>query len=276
MAVVSSPVLTLNDGRTMPQLGFGLWQVPGDDTGRVVAEALGIGYRLVDGAAIYGNEAGLGEGLRRAGLPRGDVFVTSKVWNDAQGHDAALRAIDESLARIGTDYLDLCLIHWPVPGKDLYVETWRALIAAREAGKVRSVGVSNFNADHLDRIIGETGVTPAVNQIELHPRFQQPALRARHAALGIVTQSWTPLGRSACFDAPAVAEAARRLSRSRAQVILRWHIDLGLSVIPRSTHAGRLAENFALFDFALGPSDLAAMAALDAGDRLGPDPLTFA
>ena len=272
---MGGPLLTLNDGRTMPQLGFGIWQVPGEETGRVAAEALGVGYRLADGAAIYGNEAGLGEGLRQSGLPREDVFVTSKVWNDAQGHDAALRAIDASLGRIGTEYLDLCLIHWPVPGKGLFVETWRALIAAREAGKVRSIGVSNFNADHLDRIIGETGVVPAVNQIELHPRFQQAALRERHAELGIVTQSWTPLGRSASFEAAPVIAAARRLGRSPAQVILRWHIELGLSVIPRSTNAARLAENFRLFDFALGAEDLAAMAGLDAGDRLGPDPLSF-
>ncbi len=272
---MNQPDLTLNSGHRMPQVGFGLWQVPRVETARVVADALQLGYRLIDGAAIYGNEAGLGEGLRRSGLPRAQVFVTTKVWNDRQGYDSTLRAVEESLDRIGIDALDLCLIHWPVPAKALQADTWRALIRLRDEGRVRSIGVSNFRAEDLDLIIAETGITPAVNQIELHPRLQQTALRARHERLGIVTQSWTPLGRSKSFDDPAVAAMAARLSRSPAQVILRWHLQLGCSVIPRSVRKERLAENLDLFGFSLTPEDMAAMARLDKGERTGPDPATF-
>ena len=266
------PSLALNDGHSLPALGFGLWQVPGADTARVVEQALGLGYRLIDGAAIYGNEDGLGEGLRRSGLPRDDVFVTTKCWNDDQGFDAALRAFDASLARTGLDHVDLYLIHWPCPQKDLFVETWRALIRLRDDGRARSIGVSNFHAPHLQRLVDETGVTPAVNQIELHPRLQQVPLRETHHRLGIVTQSWTPLGQGRSFDDPVIRAIAARVGRSPAQVILRWHLDIGCSVIPRSTRAAGLAENLALFDFALTAEDHAALATLDAGERTGPDP----
>lgn len=266
--------LALHDGHAIPQLGFGLWQV--QDAQRVTETALGLGYRPVDGAAIYGNERGMGQGIRASGLPRDRIFVTTKVWNDRQGHDATLRAVGESLDRLGLDRLDLVLIHWPCPGQDRYVDTWRALIDLRDRGVVTSIGVSNFNEAQIDRLTAETGVTPVLNQIELHPRLQQDALRAAHAARGIVTQSWTPLGQGRSFAHPTVQAIARRTARTPAQVILRWHLHLGLSVIPRSTRAEGLAENLAIFDFALTEADMAAMARLDAGERTGPDPATFA
>lgn len=269
------PSLTLNNGHRMPQVGFGLWQVPQEETPRVVAEALQLGYRLVDGAAIYGNERGLGEGLRRSGLPRDQLFVTTKVWNDRQGYDTTLTAVENSLGRLGLDWLDLCLIHWPVPSRNLFVDTWRALIRLRDEGRVRSIGVSNFRAEDLDRLVSETGVIPALNQVELHPRLQQAHLREKHEDLGIVTQSWTPLGRGRSFDDPCIASIARRLGQSPAQVILRWHLQLGCSVIPRSIHKERLAENLDLFDFALTAEDMADIARLDTGERTGPDPSTF-
>jgi len=269
------PSLSLLDGRSIPQLGFGLWQVPEDTTGQTVAQALQLGYRLLDGAAIYGNEVGQGEGLRASDLPRDDVFVTTKVWNDNQGFDSTLRAIYASLERLGLDAVDLCLIHWPCPNKGLYVETWKAFIRANEDGKLRSIGVSNFAPAHLERIIGETGVTPVLNQIELHPRFQQAELRAFHAKHAIITQSWTPLGKSKSFNDPVIASISERLGKTPAQIILRWHVQLGCSVIPRSTNPERMAQNMALFDFQLTADDMSAIAGLDAGDRLGPDPATF-
>lgn len=268
-------MLSLNDGRQIPQLGFGLWQVPADSTAETTASALQMGYRLVDGAAIYGNEAGQGDGIRRSGLPRDRVFVTTKVWNSEQGFDTAVRAAEASLKRLGLDHVDLLLIHWPCPAKDLYLDTWRALIRLREEGKTRSIGVSNFQEPHLQRIIGETGVTPAVNQVEINPRLQQPALRAFHDTHGIVTQSWTPLGQGRSFDAAPVQAAARRTGKSPAQVILRWHIQIGASVIPRSTRTAGLAENLALFDFSLTDAEMAAIAALDESARCGPDPARF-
>lgn len=270
-----TPTLALNDGNRIPQVGLGIWQVPGADTARVVSDAIGLGYRLIDGAAIYGNEAGLGDGLRRSGVPRDQVFVTTKVWNDRQGHDSTLRAVEESLTRLGLDRIDLCLIHWPCPAVNRYVDTWRALIRLRDEGRIRSIGVSNFMPDHLERLIGESGVIPVLNQIELHPSLVQADLRKMHDTLGIVTQSWTPLGKSLSFDAPPVRDAAARTGRSPAQVILRWHVQLGCSVIPRSTNAARLAENLAICDFTLTPDETAAICALDSGERTGPNPLAF-
>lgn len=268
-------LLSLLDGKSIPQLGFGLWQVPEDITGGVVEQALKLGYRLVDGAAIYGNEVGQGEGLRASGLPRDDVFVTTKVWNENQGFDSTLKAIDASLDRLGLDAVDLCLIHWPCPDKGLYVDTWKAFIHAKKEGKLRSIGVSNFAPDHLERVIGETGVTPVLNQIEVHPRLQQSKLRAFHAEHKIITQSWTPLGQSKSFDNPVIVSISERLGKTPAQIVLRWHVQLGCSVIPRSTNAERMAQNMALFDFELSADDMAAIAGLDADDRLGPDPATF-
>jgi 2,5-diketo-D-gluconate reductase A len=265
--------LPLLSGNAMPQLGFGLWQIA--DAATVTATALRAGYRLVDGAAIYGNEVGQGEGIRASGLPRDDIFVTTKVWNDSHGFDAARRAVDESAARLGLTRIDLVLIHWPCAGKNLFVDTWRALIALRDEGQITDIGVSNFNAVQIDRLIAETGVAPVLNQIELHPRLQQTALRAVHARHGIVTQSWTPLGGGRSFAAPAIQAIAARTGKSAAQVILRWHIEIGCSAIPRSSRTAGLAENLDIFDFTLTAADHAAMAALDAHDRIGPDPDHF-
>ncbi|WP_135447590.1 aldo/keto reductase [Tabrizicola caldifontis] len=268
--------LRLNDGHYIPRLGLGIWQVPAAATAETVATALRLGYRLVDGAAIYGNEEGLGEGVRQSGLPRDEVFVTTKVWNDDQGYDSTLRAVEASLARLGMERVELCLIHWPCPARDRYLDTWRALIRLRDEGRVRSIGVSNFMGEHLERLVGETGVVPVLNQIELNPRLQQADLRALHDRMGIVTQSWTPLGQGRSFDAPPVRDAAARTGKTPAQVILRWHLQLGVSVIPRSTRAVGLAENLALDDFELTPGEMAAMATLDEGARCGPDPMNFA
>ncbi len=267
------PSLTLNDGRSIPQLGFGLWQVA--DAAGITEQALAMGYRLIDGAAAYGNEAGLGQGLRASGLPRDQVFVTTKVWNDRQGRAEARTAVGESLDRMGLDRLDLVLIHWPAPWRGLYLETWQTLIDLRAEGVVSSIGVSNFDAAQIDRLTAETGVTPALNQVELHPRFAQAALRAAHAARGVVTQSWTPLGRGRAFDAMPVLAAAARTGRTPAQVVLRWHVELGLSAIPRSSRRAGLAENLAVLDFSLTQEEVAAISGLDCGERCGPDPARF-
>jgi 2,5-diketo-D-gluconate reductase A len=272
---MSQPTLPLNDGRQIPQLGFGLWQVPAATTAETTAAALRMGYRLIDGAAAYGNEAGQGDGVRLSGLPRDQVFVTTKIWNSEQGFDRTLHAAEASLMRLGLTHVDLLLIHWPCPAKDLYLDSWRALIRLREEGRALSIGVSNFQEPHLERIIGETGVTPVLNQVEINPRLQQPALRAFHAKHGIVTQSWTPLGRGLSFDAAPVQAAARRTGKTPVQVILRWHIQIGASVIPRSTRTEGLAENLDIFDFALTDVEMAALATLDEGARCGPDPARF-
>ena len=268
-------MLSLNDGRQIPQLGFGLWQVPAAATADTTATALRLGYRLVDGAAAYGNEEGQGEGIRRSGLPRDQVFVTTKVWNSDQGFDKTLRAAEASLKRLELSQVDLLLIHWPCPAKDLYLDSWRALIRLREEGRALSIGVSNFQEPHLERIIGETGVSPAVNQVEINPRLQQPGLRTFHAKHGIVTQSWTPLGQGRSFEAAPVQAAAQRTGKTPAQVILRWHLQIGASVIPRSTREAGLRENLDLFDFALTEAEMAAFATLDEVQRCGPDPAMF-
>ena len=270
------PSIDLNDGRAIPQLGLGVWQIPNEETAAVVRTALDVGYRSFDTAAIYHNEAGVGEGLRGAPVPRDELFVTTKVWNDRQGYDETLRAFDESLGRLALDYVDLYLIHWPAPRRDRYVDTWRALVRLREEGRARSVGVSNFTAAHLRRLIGETGVVPAVNQVELHPRFQQGALRAFHAEHGITTESWSPLGQGRLVGDPTLDAIARKHGKTAAQVILRWHLDLGLVVIPKSVRAERLRENLDVLDFRLDAEDMARIAALDRPDgRLGFDPDVF-
>ena len=269
--------ITLNDGRVIPQLGLGLWQTPATGAADIVAAALHTGYRHLDTAAIYGNEAGVGLGLVNAGAPRKDVFVTTKLWNDAQGFDATLRACRESLRRLHLDYVDLYLIHWPAPRRGLYADSWRALIRLREEGLARSIGVSNFAREHLERIIGDTGVKPALNQIELHPRFQQRELRAFHASQGIATESWAPLGRGRQFDDPVLRQLAAKHGRTPAQIVIRWHLDEGLIAIPKTARRERLAENFDVFGFALDAGDRATIAALDRPDgRIGPEPLTGA
>ncbi|WP_421932046.1 aldo/keto reductase [Phenylobacterium sp.] len=268
--------LTLNDGRRMPQVGLGVWQSPAETTADTVATALAAGYLAIDTAAAYRNEPGVGEGVKRSGVARDKLFITTKLWNENQGHDAALAAFDKSLARLGMDYVDLYLIHWPAPTQNLYLESWKALIRLREEGRAKSIGVSNFAIPHLERIIGETGVTPAANQIELHPRWQQAQLRAFHAAKGIATTSWSPLGQGRLLDDPVIGQIAAKHGKTAAQVIIRWHVDLGLTVIPKSVTPARIVANLQVFDFALDAEDLKAIAGLDAADgRIGPDPAKF-
>jgi 2,5-diketo-D-gluconate reductase A len=269
----STPHVALRDGNSIPQIGLGVFQTPPDSTASVVQTALDAGYRHIDTAAIYVNEAGVGEGLSASEVAREDVFVTTKLWNADQGFDAALKAFDHSVQRLGLDYLDLYLIHWPSPRRDLYVDTWRALAHLQADGRVRSIGVSNFNADQLQRLVGETGVTPVLNQVELHPYFQQHALIETHAALGIATESWSPLGQGKALGDPVIADIAARHGRTPAQIIIRWHLDSGHIAIPKSVTPRRIAENFDVFDFKLESADLTAIAGLDSPDgRIGPDP----
>lgn len=286
--MTAQPMITLNDGNVIPQLGLGVFQTPVDETAVAVRTALEAGYRHIDTAKIYGNEAGVGEAVRNSGLARSDVFVTTKVWNTDQGYDAALAAADRSLGELGFDYIDLYLVHWPAPKQDLYVDTWRALIRLKAEGRVRSIGVSNFTAEHLDRIVAETGVVPTVNQIEIHPHFQQDALRAAMAQRGVAIQAWSPLGRGApsntidgrmqgkgLFENPAIVAIAEKHGKTPAQVVIRWHLDDGRIVIPKSVHAQRQCENFDVFGFTLDADDRAVIAALDdPGGRIGSDPMT--
>ncbi|HVK05052.1 MAG TPA: aldo/keto reductase [Armatimonadaceae bacterium] len=278
MTTVSTtvPTVTLGDGRAMPQLGFGLWQVPDEEARAAVDEALAAGYRSFDSAKIYGNEKGLGDALAATDVPREELFVTTKLWNDEQGYDSALRAFDDSLERLGLDYVDLYLIHWPSPHRNLYAESWKALVRIKQEGRARSVGVSNFTEAHLRRILDETGETPALNQVELHPHFQQRALREFHAARGIATESWSPLGQGKLLDDRAITEIAAKHGKTPAQVVLRWHLDSGLITIPKSVTPSRIRENIRVFDFALDGDDMERIAALDdpAGGRIGSDPDT--
>jgi 2,5-diketo-D-gluconate reductase A len=270
---ISTPRVGLRDGNSIPQVGLGVFQTPPDRTASVVQTALAAGYRLIDTAAVYVNEAGVGAGLRASELAREDVFVTTKLWNVDHGFDGALKAFDHSVQRLGLDTLDLYLIHWPSPRRDLYVDTWRALARLQQDGRVRSIGVSNFNAEQLQRIIGETGVTPVLNQVELHPYFQQRALIAAHATMGIATEAWSPLGQGRALSDPVIAAIAARHRRTPAQIIIRWHLDSGHIAIPKSVTPRRIAENIDVFDFKLEPADLAAIAGLDSPDgRIGPDP----
>lgn len=271
----SQPHLVLHDKHSIPQLGLGVWRTPDDLAAPAVEAALAAGYRHIDTAAAYDNETGVGAGIRAAGLPRRQLFITTKLWNTDQGYDATLKAFDASLARLGLDDIDLYLIHWPSPARGLYLESWRALRRLHEEGRARSIGVSNFTAGHLERLIQESGVVPVLNQIELHPRFQQRELRAFHARHGIATQSWSPLGQGTLLHHPVIADIALKHRRTPAQTIIRWHLDQGLIAIPKSATPSRIAENFNVFSFRLDASDLAAFDALDAADgRIGPDPLT--
>lgn len=270
---MDQPQVTLNDGRTLPQVGLGVFKVPDAEAAQVVTTAIETGYRLVDTAAIYGNEAGVGAALREP--QAGGIAVTTKLWNDRHEAKAARAALQDSLHKLGRDRIDLYLIHWPVQASD-YVGTWKALIDFQKEGLVTSIGVSNFTVENLSRIIEATGVVPAVNQIELHPSFQQAELRAFHARHGIVTESWSPLGQGAALSDPQIGAIARKHGKTPAQVILRWHVDSGFMVIPKSVTPARIRENFAIFDFALDRDDLAVIAGLDRADgRIGPNPVTF-
>ncbi len=270
------PPIILNNGVEMPQLGFGVWQVPDDEAERAVATALEAGYRSIDTAAIYGNEEGTGKAIAAAGLPREDVFVTTKLWNSDQGYDSTLRAFDVSLEKLGLDYVDLYLIHWPLPARGTYVDTYKAFEKLHADGRVRAIGVSNFLPEHLERLIGETSVVPAVNQIELHPHLQQRASREFHAEQGIATEAWSPLGQGkGLLEVPAIVAIAQKHGRTPAQVVLRWHLQLGNVVIPKSVTPSRIKENIEVFDFSLDDEDLAAISALNEDRRIGPDPATF-
>jgi 2,5-diketo-D-gluconate reductase A len=269
------PRIPLRGGTEIPQLGFGVFQVPPAETQEVVERAFQTGYRHLDTAAAYRNEAAVGRAFRSSGLERDEVFITTKCWNEDQGYEQARRAFQGSLERLELDYLDLYLIHWPVPAHDRYVDTWRAFIELREEGLVRAIGVSNFQPDHLRRVVDETGETPEVNQVELHPHLQQPELRRVHEELGIVTESWSPLAQGAVLDEPVIVQIARAHARTPAQVVIRWHLQLGNVVIPKSVTPRRIEENFAVFDFELGDAEMQAIGTLDAGRRIGPDPDTF-
>ncbi|MGZ4475762.1 MAG: aldo/keto reductase [Nocardioides sp.] len=270
------PTIKLNNGVEIPQLGFGVYQVEPDQTKDATLAALEVGYRHIDTAEMYGNEKGVGEAVRASGLAREDVFVTSKLNNGFHAHDDALKAFDQSLDELGFDYLDLFLVHWPLPGIDVdYVETWKAMEEIYASGRAKAIGVSNFSADHLDRLAAETSVTPAVNQIEVHPYLTQDPLRAHGNARGIATEAWSPIAQGKVLDDPTIVKIAEALGKSPAQVTLRWHLQRGDIVFPKSVTRSRVEENFALFDFELSEEDVAAISALNKDERIGPDPDTF-
>jgi 2,5-diketo-D-gluconate reductase A len=266
---------TLRPEVEIPQLGYGVFQVPPKETEEVVARALQAGYRHIDTAAAYKNEGAVGQAIHASGIPREEIFVTTKCFNDDHGKDKAKRAFKASLERLELEHIDLYLIHWPVPSHDLYVETWQAFIELQAEGLVRAIGVSNFQPEHLERIVAETGVVPAINQVELHPYFQQAGLRHEHDELEIVTEAWSPLGQGLEFEDPAIVGIAEAHSKTPAQAIIRWHLQLGNVVIPKSVTPERIVENFDVFDFELSDAEMEAIRELDAGKRIGPDPDTF-
>lgn len=274
---MSVSMIRLNDGNQIPQLGFGVWRISNSDTAEAVRNALSVGYRHIDTASYYENEEGVGEGVRSSDIARKDIFITSKVWNIDQGYEQTLKAFDATLKRLNTKYLDLYLIHWPVPSQDKFVASWKALIRLQEEGRVKSIGVSNFRILDIERLLVETGVTPVINQIELHPRFQQNEMRIFHQKHHIVTEAWGPLGRGAIFDDPVLKEIADSHKKSVAQVILRWHMETGNIAIPKSLHRERMAENIDIFDFSLTAYDHEKIRCLDNADgRMGADPAVLA
>lgn len=269
------PALTLHDGVDIPQLGFGVFQIPPEETQEAVEGALGVGYRHIDTAAAYGNEAGVGAAIAATGVGREDVFVTTKLWNSEQGYDSTLAAFEKSLGRLGTGHVDLYLIHWPRPDRDLFLDTWRAFERIRDEGGARSIGVSNFRVEDLERLEKEAERRPTVNQIELHPRFQQAELRAWGAEHDVVTEAWSPLAQGDLLEDGTVETVAAHHERTPAQTILRWHLQLGNVVIPKSATPERIRENFEVFDFELSEDDMFALERLDTGERIGPDPGNF-
>ena len=270
------PSLTMNDGSTIPQLGFGVFQIPRDETESAVTTALQTGYRLIDTAQGYQNEEGVGAAIAKSDTARDELFITTKLTNSEQGYDSTLKAFDESMGKLGIDVLDLFLIHWPQPMFDQYVDTWRAFEKLQGEGRIRSIGVSNFNIDHLERLARETDVTPAVNQIELHPEFPQADLRAYHAEHGILTEAWGPIGQSkGLLEKSTLTELAEAKDRTPAQIVLRWHVQLGNVVIPKSVTPERIRENFDIFDFELNDQEMSRIGGLDTGRRLGSDPRTM-
>ncbi|WP_094271473.1 aldo/keto reductase [Rhodococcus sp. OK302] len=274
--VTSVPNIVLADGKTIPALGFGVFQVPDDETQEAVSTALKAGYRSIDTAKIYGNEVGVGRAIAESGINRGDLYITTKLWNSDQGYDSTLEAFDASLDKLGLDYLDLYLIHWPVPSANLYVETFKAFQKLKADGRVRSIGVSNFTIENLERVIGESGEVPVLNQIELHPKFNQSELRAFHTGKGIATEAWSPLGQGTVLTDPVLKKIADAHSVTTAQVIIRWHLQIGNVVIPKSVTPARIKANIDVFGFALTPDEINAVGALtDPSGRIGPDPAVF-
>ena len=265
------PTLELHDGHTIPQLGYGVFLVPADDAERAVTEALEAGYRHIDTAAIYRNEEGVGAAIAKSGIPRDELFITTKLWNDRHDGDEPDKAIDESLEKLGLDAVDLYLVHWPTPANDNYVHAWQKMIGIRERGLARSIGVSNHLVPHLERLVAETGVTPAVNQIELHPAYQQREITEWAAEHGMRIESWGPLGQGKydLFGAEPVASAAAATGRTPAQVVLRWHLQKGFIVFPKSVHAERMRENLDVFDFELDDAQMTAIDGLDPLDGSG-------
>ncbi len=275
MAQLTVTQRTLHNGVEIPQLGFGVFQVPPEDTQEVVELALDAGYRHIDTAAAYRNEPGVGAAIAASDWAREDLFVTTKLWNSEQGYDSTLRAFEASLGRLGFDYVDLYLIHWPMPSEDRFLDTWRAFERIHEEGRARTIGVSNFRLEDLERLEVETDTRPTVNQIELHPRLQQAKLRAWHEEHQIATEAWSPLAQGELLDDETIAEIAERHDRTPAQAILRWHLQLGNVVIPKSVTPERIRENLELFDFELSDAEMAEFERLDRGERIGPDPGTF-
>lgn len=275
MQQMTVPELTLGNGLRIPQLGFGVWQVPQEEVVAAVSTALETGYRSIDTAAAYGNEEGVGEALRRSGLARGELFVTTKLANPDQGYDATLRAFEASLGRLNLDTVDLYLVHWPMPRRNLYVPTWKALERLYAEGRVRAIGVSNFQRPHLERVMEEGGITPMVNQIELHPLLTQADMRSFDAKHGIVTEAWSPLGQGKLLGHPTVVAVAEEHGRTPAQVLLRWHIQLGNVVIPKSVTPERIRSNFQVFDFELSRAEMDRISGLNTDSRFGPDPDDF-
>lgn len=270
------PTITLNDGRAIPQLGFGVFQVDPDTTTDTVKAALDAGYRHIDTAQMYGNEDGVGRAVAGSGIPRDELWITTKLNNDGHGRTEAVRRLDRSLEQLGLDHVDLYLIHWPQPGQDRYVETWQGFEDARDAGKARSIGVSNFQIPHLERLAAETSTVPAVNQIELHPQLVQRELRQYHRQHDIGTEAWSPIGQGkGLLESPELTGLARELGRSPAQVVLRWHMQLGNIVFPKSNNPDRMRENIDVFDFSLSDEQVAAVEKLHTGRRIGPDPDEF-
>lgn len=273
---MDTPSIRLNNGVALPQIGFGVFQIPADQTEEAVGHAFDAGYRHIDTAQMYGNEDGVGRALAGSGLSRDEVFVTTKLNNDRHGHDSAIRALDESLGRLGTDHVDLFLIHWPRPGEDRYVETWTAFEKLAADGRAHAIGVSNFGVAHLERLAAETGTVPAVNQIELHPRFPQQELRAYHGEHAIATEAWSPIGQGGDLLAePTLTSLAEKYGRTPAQIVLRWHLQLGNVVFPKTVNPARMRENLDVLGFELADDDLASIGELETGTRMGPNPDEF-
>jgi 2,5-diketo-D-gluconate reductase A len=272
---MAAPLVTLNDGNCIPAVGFGVFQIPPADTEQAVGAALRAGYRHIDTAAAYGNERETGRAVADSGVPREELYLVTKLWNADQGYDSTLSAFDASMDRLGIDYLDLYLVHWPMPQLNKFVDTFKAFAHLRDQGRIRSIGVSNFYEEHLKVLIDATGIVPAVNQIELHPQLPQAELREVHARLGIATEAWGPLGQGSLLSHPTITALADACGRTPAQVLIRWHLQLGNIVIPKSVNPTRIASNFDVFDFELGADEMASISSLDDRNRLGPDPRTF-